>query len=75
MTPAPATTRYWHAARQPRYSITFAFALLVAYEALAFGLSHASLASVRNGAGVMLKSVFVLPTGCPVAALEGAELS
>ena len=68
-------SRYWQASRAPRYSLTFAFPLLVAYEALAFGLSHASLASVRNGAGVMLKSVFVLPTGCPVAALEGAELS
>ena len=54
MTPAPAPTRYWRAARQPRYSITFAFPLLVAYEALAFGLSHASLTGVRNGADVML---------------------
>ena len=60
---ASAWSRYWRAARQPRYSITFAFPLLVAYEALAFGLSHDSLAGVRNGADVMLKSVFVVLGG------------
>ena len=63
MTLASSWSRYWHAARQPRYSVTFAFPLLVAYEALAFGLSHDSLAGVRNGADVMLKSVFVLLGG------------
>jgi hypothetical protein len=51
---------YWRAARAPRYSVTFAFPLLVAYETLAFTLSHDSLAGVRNGADVLLKSVFVL---------------
>ncbi len=60
---ATASTRYWRAARQPRYSLTFAFPLLVAYEALAFALSHDALAGVRNGADVMLKSVFVLLGG------------
>ncbi len=54
---------YWRAARAPRYSLTFAFPLLVAYEALAFTLSHDSLAGVRNGADVLLKSVFVLLGG------------
>jgi hypothetical protein len=63
MTPVVSSTSYWRAARQPRYSITFAFPLLVAYEALAFGLSHDALAGVRNGADVMLKSVFVLLGG------------
>jgi hypothetical protein len=63
MTLASSWSRYWRAARQPRYSITFAFPLLVAYEALAFGLSHDALAGVRNGADVMLKSVFVLLGG------------
>jgi hypothetical protein len=63
MTIASSWSGYWRAARQPRYSITFAFPLLVAYEALAFGLSHDSLAGVRNGADVMLKSVFVLLGG------------
>ena len=32
----------------------------MAYEVLAFTLSHDSLAGVRNGADVLLKSVFVL---------------
>src|SRR5215207_308789 len=54
------SNRYWGAARAPRYSLTFAFPLLVAYEVLAFTLSHASLVGVRNGADVLLKSVFVL---------------
>ncbi|MEP6688983.1 MAG: CPBP family glutamic-type intramembrane protease [Gemmatimonadales bacterium] len=60
---APSSNRYWRAARAPRYSLTFAFPLLVAYEVLAFTLSHDSLAGVRNGADVMLKSVFVLLGG------------
>jgi hypothetical protein len=55
-----SSTRYWRASRAPRYSLTFAFPLLVAYEVLAFTLSHDSLAGVRNGADVLLKSVFVL---------------
>ena len=60
---AVSLSRYGRAARQPRYSLTFAFPLLVAYEGLAFGLSHDALAGVRNGADVMLKSVFVLLGG------------
>jgi hypothetical protein len=56
-------SRYWRAAREPRYSLTFAFPLLVAYEALALGLSHSAIAGVRNGADVLLKSVFVLLGG------------
>ena len=57
---SPSSSGYWRAARAPRYSLTFAFPLLVAYEVLAFTLSHDSLAGVRNGADVLLKSVFVL---------------
>jgi hypothetical protein len=60
---ATSNNRYWRAARAPRYSLTFAFPLLVAYEVLAFTLSHDSLAGVRNGADVLLKSVFVLLGG------------
>jgi hypothetical protein len=56
-------SRYWRAAREPRYSLTFAFPLLIAYEALALGLSHSGIAGVRNGADVLLKSVFVLLGG------------
>ncbi|HEY7635142.1 MAG TPA: CPBP family intramembrane glutamic endopeptidase [Gemmatimonadales bacterium] len=50
---------YWRASRAPRYSLTFAFPLLLAYELLALLLSHDSLAGVRNGADVLLKSLFV----------------
>jgi hypothetical protein len=49
---------YWSAARAPRYSLTFALPLLVAYEGLAFLLSGSDLAGVRNGADVLLKSLF-----------------
>lgn len=54
------TGGYWRAAKAPRYSLTFAFPLLLAYETLAFTLSRNSLAGVRNGADVLLKSVFFL---------------
>ena len=60
MSLAPVTTGYWRATRAPRYSLTFAFPLLVAYEVLAFTLSHHALTGVRNGADVLLKSLFVL---------------
>jgi hypothetical protein len=63
MTPSSPVSRYWHASRAPRYSLTFAFPLLVAYEALAFGLSHQAMTGVRNGADVLLKSAFVLLGG------------
>jgi membrane protease YdiL (CAAX protease family) len=51
--------RYWRAVRAPRYSITFAFPLLLAYEALAFLLSRFDEVGVRNGADVLLKRMFV----------------
>ncbi|MEO8200523.1 MAG: CPBP family intramembrane glutamic endopeptidase [Gemmatimonadota bacterium] len=55
----PPTIRYWHAARAPRYSLTFALPLLLLYELLAVLLSHDAIAGVRNGADVLLKSVFI----------------
>jgi hypothetical protein len=55
----PTTTRYWQAARAPRYSLLFALPLLLLYELLAFVLSHDAIAGVRNGADVLLKSVFI----------------
>jgi hypothetical protein len=63
MTLASSARGYWRASRAPRYSLTFAFPLLVAYEALAFSLSHQAMAGVRNGADVLLKSAFVLLGG------------
>ncbi len=63
MSTSSTSGRYWSAARAPRYSLTFAFPLLVAYEALALTLSYRSITGVRNGADVLLKSVFVLLGG------------
>lgn len=49
---------YWTKTRSPRHSLTFALPLLLLYEALAFLLSGDAMAGVRNGADVLLKSVF-----------------
>lgn len=45
--------------RQARYSIAFAVPLLLLYEGMAAALNESSLAGVRNGADVLLKTVFV----------------
>jgi membrane protease YdiL (CAAX protease family) len=50
---------YLRVAREPRYSLTFAFPLLLLYEVLALALSRHQFAGVRNGADVLLKSLFV----------------
>ena len=50
---------YWRAARAPRHSLLFALPLLLLYELLAFALSRSELVEVRNGADVLLKSIFV----------------
>ena len=52
-------TKYWRASRAPRHSLLFALPLLVLYELLAFTLSHDAILGVRNGADVLLKSLFV----------------
>mgnify|MGYP001599495500 FL=1 len=49
---------YWQLSRSPRYSVLFAAPLLLAYELAARVLTHGE-AGVRNGADVMLKSLFV----------------
>jgi hypothetical protein len=58
-----SVSRYWREARAPRYSVGFAFPLLLLYELLAFTLSHGELTGVRNGADVLLKSLFVMLGG------------
>lgn len=50
---------YLQATRAPRYSLTLALPLLLLYEALAFLLSGDAYAGVRNGADVLLKTLFV----------------
>lgn len=49
---------YWRLSRSPRYSILFAFPLLVAYEVTARVITRGET-GVRNGADVILKSLFV----------------
>ncbi len=51
-------TKYLKATRQPRYSLTLALPLLLLYEALAAVMSQSDVASVRNGADVLLKTAF-----------------
>ena len=55
----PASKSYWHVVRAPRYSLLFALPLLLLYEVLAFALTRDAIMGVRNGADVMLKSVFI----------------
>jgi hypothetical protein len=54
-----ALSQYLHATRAPRYSLTLALPLLLLYEVMAFTLSGDAIAGVRNGADVLLKSLFV----------------
>jgi hypothetical protein len=65
---------YWRAARRPRYSLSFALPLLAAYEVLAFLLSGLQMAGVRNGADVLLKSLFLGLGGRHGLAVFGAVL-
>lgn len=50
---------YWLESREPRYSILFAFPLLLLYEVLAAAISHSAFTGLRNGADVLLKTLFV----------------
>lgn len=73
----PTTTplqSYLRASRSPRYSLIFALPLLAAYEALAFTLSGHAMAGVRNGADVLLKSLFVWLGGRDGLVVFGALL-
>ena len=65
---------YWRLARAPRYSLTLALPLLVAYEILAFSLSHDEVTGVRNGADVLLKSIFLAMGGRNGLVVFGALL-
>ncbi|HEX4601615.1 MAG TPA: CPBP family intramembrane glutamic endopeptidase [Gemmatimonadales bacterium] len=62
VSPFTAPGSYWQASRAPRYSLLFALPLLVFYQTLAVLLAHGTR-SVRNGADVILQSVFVALAG------------
>jgi hypothetical protein len=70
----PTFRDYWLTSREPRYSLSFAFPLLVVYEVLAFSLSHGDEAAVRNGADVLLKRLFMTLGGRNGLVLFGALL-
>jgi len=61
--PASALQTYWRASRAPRCSYTFALPLLAFYELLAAILPFGETHGVRNGADVILKSVFYAAFG------------
>ncbi|MGZ8379750.1 MAG: CPBP family intramembrane glutamic endopeptidase [Gemmatirosa sp.] len=63
MPPASTDSSYWALSRAPRYSLTFALPLLLAYEALAALLGDAGGGGLRNGADVWLKTPFVALLG------------
>jgi hypothetical protein len=65
---------YWQATRAPRYSLIFVAPLLLLYELLAFVLTHDAIEGVRNGADVLLKSLFVLLGGRYGVAMFGVAL-
>ncbi len=50
---------YLTRSREPRYSLLFALPLLLAYEVSSFLLTGSAVNGVRNGADVLLKSLFV----------------
>lgn len=50
---------YFARSRAPRYSLLFALPLLLLYEGFSAALSGSAVAGVRNGADVLLKSLFV----------------
>lgn len=56
--PTPISN-YWRVAQEPRYSLIFGLPLLLAYEVLALSLSGYEIAGVRNGADVLVKSLFL----------------
>jgi Type II CAAX prenyl endopeptidase Rce1-like len=67
-------SNYWRITRAPRYSLIFALPLLLAYEVLAFSLSRAEVTGVRNGADVLLKSLFLALGGRNGLVVFGALL-
>src|SRR5213596_4380482 len=55
-------TSYWQVSRVPRYSLLFALPLLLFYQVLALLLAHGER-SIRNGADVILQSLFTAVAG------------
>lgn len=60
---AVRTTSYFANSRAPRYSVLFALPLLIVYEGLAALLGGDEVGTLRNGADVLLRSIFTLVAG------------
>jgi Type II CAAX prenyl endopeptidase Rce1-like len=60
--PTSSLGSYWQISRAPRYSLLFALPLLMFYEVLAV-VESAGAHSVRNGADVILQSLFIAVAG------------
>jgi hypothetical protein len=69
---APRT--YWRQSRAHRYSLLFALPLLVAYETMAAILGLGEPQAIRNGADVLIKSVFMALLGAHGPLVFGAIL-
>lgn len=54
---------YFAASRAPRYSVLFALPLLIGYQALALLLEQPGRPQLRNGADVLLQSLFIAAAG------------
>ena len=54
---------YWRQSRSHRYSLLFAVPLLVVYEVMAAVLGRGEPQAIRNGADVMLKTLFITLLG------------
>jgi hypothetical protein len=65
---------YWRQSRSHRYSLLFALPLLVLYEVLAAIIGHGEPQAIRNGADVLMKSVFVALLGARGPLVFGALL-
>src|SRR3989442_5301965 len=61
-TPFSSPSSYWQVSRAPRYSLLFALPLLLFYQLLAVLLAHGER-SIRNGADVILQSLFTAVAG------------
>jgi hypothetical protein len=65
---------YLTASREPRYTVLFALPLLLLYEVSAALISGSAVHGVRNGADVMLKTVFIVLGGQAGLVVFGAVL-
>ena len=70
----PAMKDYLKRSRAPRYSILFALPLLLLYEGFSALLTGSAVEGVRNGADVLLKSLFLSLGGRDGLAVFGAVL-